>query len=151
MLKKVLYHTETCRFLLRSTRRIKTTVQSSLRDGFGVIKYFLIKKKIPYASGHLKQLRRIGVFLDIIAATLVYKDMIPPTLEYGNTILVILLKKCKNKLQVIQNKALRCIFRVGRDESSRVQTGNVDFNQNEEKSSGSTWHSSIFIRRCKVH
>ena len=39
ILKKVLYPTETCRFVLKLFRRIKTTVHSSQRVGFGVINY----------------------------------------------------------------------------------------------------------------
>ena len=47
-------------------------------------------------------------FLTVKSATLVYKNMILPILEYGDIFLVGANAKCRKQLQILQNKGLRC-------------------------------------------
>ena len=52
-------------------------------------------------------------FLSIRAALLVYKSMMLPVLEYGDILLSSATLKNRKKLQVLQNKGLRCALNKG--------------------------------------
>ena len=71
-----------------------------------------VNKTVATASLKLKQLRRMRSFLNTKAATLVYKNMILPIVEYGDCRIWRVLMGAsladKKKLQVLQNKGLRC-------------------------------------------
>ena len=60
------------------------------------------------ASLKLKQFRRIRSFLNTKAAILIYKSMLLPLLEYGDIFLNSATAEYRRKLQVLQNKGLRC-------------------------------------------
>ena len=67
-----------------------------------------IRKLVSSASLKLKQFKRMRSFLNTKAATLVYKNMLLPMLEYGDIFLSGANMVDKKKLQVLQNKGLRC-------------------------------------------
>ena len=67
-----------------------------------------VRKILNGASIKLKQLRRMRSFLNIKSATLVYKNMILPIIEYGDIFLVGATARNRKQLQVLQNKGLRC-------------------------------------------
>ena len=67
-----------------------------------------VKKIISNVSSKLKQFRRMRSFLDTRAAVLVYKSMLLPLLEYGDIFLSATTAENRKKLQVLQNKGLRC-------------------------------------------
>ena len=71
-----------------------------------------VQKVISNVTVKLKQLRRMRFFLDSKSATLVYKNMILPMLEYGDIFLVGTSIENKKKLQILQNKSLRCALGV---------------------------------------
>ena len=54
------------------------------------------------------QLKRIRSFVTKKAALLIYKNMILPVLEYGDIFLHSASQKVRKKLQVLQNRALKC-------------------------------------------
>ena len=64
------------------------------------------------------QLRWLKEFLTNRAALMVYKNMILPIMEYGDIYLISASKENKNKLQKLQNKALRCAL----DKEKRFST-----------------------------
>ena len=70
-----------------------------------------IQTVISKVSLKLKQFRRMRYFLDVKAATLVYKNMILPIIEYGDIFLVGTTAENRKKLQILQNKGLRCALR----------------------------------------
>ena len=67
-----------------------------------------IKKVITKVSGKLNQFRRMRCFLNEKAALRVYKNMLLPVLEYGDILYTGMTKANKKKLQILQNKGLRC-------------------------------------------
>ena len=73
---------------------------------------------IASVSAKLKQFQRMRFFLNIKAALLVYKCMLLPILEYGDIFLSATTAKNRKKLQVLQNKGLRCVFKVDTDVST---------------------------------
>ena len=75
-------------------------------------------KIIANASGKLKQFQRMRNFLDTRSATLVYKSMLLPLLEYGDIFLSATTVQNRKKLQVLQNKGLRCALNKGIDTST---------------------------------
>ena len=62
----------------------------------------------------LKQFRRVRTFLDMKAATLVYKNMMLPIIEYGDIFLTGATKENRKKLQILQNRGLRCALNADR-------------------------------------
>ena len=56
----------------------------------------------------------LGMFLNIKAAMLVYKNMILPILEYGDIFITVASKENRRKLQTLQNRALKVIHQVDR-------------------------------------
>ena len=62
---------------------------------------------IKRVSNKLNQLRSMRYFLNKKASLLIYKNMILPILEYGDIFFSSLSAATLNKLQVIQNRALR--------------------------------------------
>ena len=73
-----------------------------------------VKKIIANVTGKLKQFRRMRFFLDTKAATMVYKNMILPLMEYGDIFLVGTSATNRKRLQVLQNKGLRCALNKGK-------------------------------------
>ena len=76
-----------------------------------------VQKLITNVTNKLRQFRRMRFFLDTKAALLVYKNMILPLLEYGDIFLVGTSVANRKKLQVLQNKGLRCALNKDRTES----------------------------------
>ena len=73
---------------------------------------------VASVSSKLKQFQRMRNFLNVKAALMVYKSMLLPILEYGDLLLFAATIKNKKRLQVLQNKGLRCALGVGRDLST---------------------------------
>ena len=63
---------------------------------------------IKRVSNKIYQLKRIRSFITKKAALLIYKNMILPILEYGDIFLHSASQKVRKKLQILQNKALKC-------------------------------------------
>ena len=76
-----------------------------------------VQKIITSVTNKLRQFRRMRFFLDTKAAILVYKNMILPVLEYGDIIMVGTNVGNRKKLQILQNKGLRCALNRDRDTS----------------------------------
>ena len=66
------------------------------------------KSIIMKVSEKLVYLKRIRRFINARAALSIYKNMVLPILEYGNVLLVSIKAELKKKLQILQNKALKC-------------------------------------------
>ena len=66
----------------------------------------------------VKQLFKVKKFLNLDAALTVYKSCIAPILDYGDFLYDCNKVTLNNRLQFIQNKALRAIYgiRLGRDQ-----------------------------------
>ena len=77
-----------------------------------------VQKIIANVTGKLKQFRRMRSFLDTNAATMVYKNMILPLMEYGDIFLTGTSLINRKRLQVLQNKGLRCALNKERFTSS---------------------------------
>ena len=77
-----------------------------------------VNKIISSVSGKLKQFQRMRGFLSIKAAILMYKGTILPLLEYGDLFLNAASLYNRKKLQVLQNKCLRCALNKGIETSS---------------------------------
>ena len=76
-----------------------------------------VQRTIGRVTLKLKQLRRMRSFLDTRAATLVYKNMILPILEYGDIFMVGTSAENRRRLQVLQNKGLCCALNTDTDTS----------------------------------
>ena len=63
---------------------------------------------INKVSAKIYQLRKMRKFLSQRAALLIYKNMILPIMEYGDIFMLSVLKELRNRLQKLQNKALKC-------------------------------------------
>ena len=63
---------------------------------------------IKKVANKLYQLTKIRYLVSKKAALLIYKNMILPLMEYGDIFLHSASQKIRKKLQVLQNKALRC-------------------------------------------
>ena len=73
------------------------------------LKYNLhVNRLIGSVTAKLKQFQRMRSFLNTKAALMVYKNMLLPILEYGDIFLTAATNINKKRLQVIQNKGLRC-------------------------------------------
>ena len=77
-----------------------------------------VNKLIGTATAKLKQFQRMRNFLDVKAALLVYKSMLLPILEYGDILLTATLNVNKKRLQILQNKGLRCALNKGIETST---------------------------------
>ena len=77
-----------------------------------------ISKTISCATGKLKQFQRMRSFLNTKAATLVYKSMLLPILEYGDILITATSNVNKKRLQILQNKGLRCALNKGIETST---------------------------------
>ena len=83
------------------------------------LKYNLhVNKIVASVSSKLKQFQRMRTFLNTKAALLVYKSMLLPVLEYGDLFLSAATVKNRKRLQILQNKGLRCALNVGSDMST---------------------------------
>ena len=78
-----------------------------------------INKLISSVSLKLKQFRRMRSFLSTKAATLAYKNLILPIIEYGDIFLTGATNGNKKKVQILQNKGIRCALKADRDTSTR--------------------------------
>ena len=76
------------------------------------------KNIIRRVSSKVYQLRRLKKFLSNKAALLVYKNMILPIMEYGDIYLISASAENMRKLQVLQNRALKCAL----DKEKRYST-----------------------------
>ena len=74
-----------------------------------------VQRLITQVSGKLKQFRRMRSFLTPEAAMFVYKNMLLPVIEYGDVLLSACSAENKRRLQVLQNKGLRCALNKQRD------------------------------------
>ena len=72
-----------------------------------------VNKIVATISGKLKTFQRMRNFLSVRAALLVYKSMMLPILEYGDILLSATSVKNRKRLQVLQNKGLRCALNKG--------------------------------------
>ena len=72
-----------------------------------------VNRLIGTVSAKLKQFRRMRSFLTCKAALMVYKNMLLPILEYGDVFLSASSCVNRKRLQILQNKGLRCA--LGRD------------------------------------
>ena len=88
--------------VMSSYRYLGVTVDSQLNYNKQV------QKIISKVSLKLKQFRQMRYLLNTKAAVLVYKNMILPMLEYGDIFLVGATAENRKKLQILQNKGLRC-------------------------------------------
>ena len=77
-----------------------------------------VNKIVAFVSSKLKQFQRMRSFLTVKAALLVYKSMMLPILEYGDVFLSATTVKNRKKLQVLQNKGLRCALNIGTEVST---------------------------------
>ena len=77
-----------------------------------------IAKVINSVTGKLKQFQRMRSFLSTKAATMVYKGMILPILEYGDIFLTAASVENRKRLQILQNKGLRCALNRGIETST---------------------------------
>ena len=72
-----------------------------------------VNRVIRSVSDKLKQFQRLRSFLNTRAALLVYKGMILPILEYGDIFFSAASAENRRKLQVLQNRGLRCTLNKG--------------------------------------
>ena len=76
-----------------------------------------VKRIIGSVTAKLKQFRRMRGFLSTRAALLVYKGTLLPILEYGDVFLAGTSVLNRKRLQVLQNKGLRCALNKSSDTS----------------------------------
>ena len=72
-----------------------------------------VNRIVASVSSKLKQFQRMRSFLTVKAALLIYKSMMLPILEYGDLFLSAATVKNRKRLQVLQNKGLRCALNAG--------------------------------------
>ena len=72
-----------------------------------------VDSMISSVSSKLKQFRRMRSFLNTKAAVLVYKSMLLPILKYGDIFLSATSLANHKKVQILQNKGLRCALNRG--------------------------------------
>ena len=77
-----------------------------------------INNLIRSVSDKIKQFQRLRNFLNNRAALMVYKGMILPILEYGDIFFSAATVKNRKKLQVLQNRGLRCALNKDCDYST---------------------------------
>ena len=79
-----------------------------------------VNRIISSVTSKLTQFRRMRKFLTVKAALMVYKGMLLPILEYGDVFLTGASAVNRKRLQILQNKGLRCA--LNRD----IQTSTSD-------------------------
>ena len=72
-----------------------------------------VNRTISIITAKLKQFKCMRSFLNVKAALMVYKNMLLPILEYGDVFLSAASSLNKKRLQMLQNKGLRCA--LGKD------------------------------------
>ena len=82
-----------------------------------------ITRTIGIVTAKLKQFQRMRSFLNTKAALMVYKNMLLPILEFGDVFLSAATCLNRKKLQILQNKGLRCA--LGRD----IETSTIDLHE----------------------
>ena len=85
-----------------------------------------VNRIISSFTAKLKQFRRMRGFLSTRAALMVYKGMLLPILEYGDIFLMGTSIINRKRLQVLQNKGLRCA--LNQDQESNVRDLHRDAN-----------------------
>ena len=88
-----------------------------------------VQRVISNVTNKLKQFRRMRFFLNTKAATLVYKNMILPLLEYGDIFMVGTSATNRKRLQILQNKGLRCALNRDRTMSREELHAEADLLQ----------------------
>ena len=82
------------------------------------------KAIIQRASDKIRYLKRIRKFITSAAALNIYKNMILPIFEYGDILLVSASATLRKRMQILQNKALKCALGLdpttGSDEVHRL-------------------------------
>ena len=78
-----------------------------------------VGKTISNVALKLRQFRRMRPFLTPKAATMVYKNMLLPMIEYGDVFVSGTTSENKRKLQVLQNKGLHCA--LDRDKETHIE------------------------------
>ena len=79
-----------------------------------------IQKTIRTVSNKLVQFKRMRSFMNNRVAILIYKSMFLPILEYGDTLLSSISVANKKRLQILQNKGLRCALKSDKYASSAL-------------------------------
>ena len=74
-----------------------------------------VTRLIGRVADKIKQLQKMRFFMNVKAATLIYKNMVLPILEYGDIFLSAASKINRKRLQILQNRALRIANGVDRD------------------------------------
>ena len=77
-----------------------------------------MKKVIGTVTDKLKQFRHMRSFLNTKAALMMYKEMLLPILEYGDIFLSATTAENRKRLQILQNKGVRCALSRSSDYSS---------------------------------
>ena len=77
-----------------------------------------VDKLIGTVTAKLKQFQRMRSFLNAKAALMVYKNMLLPILEYGDVFISATSCDNRKRLQVLQNKGLRCALNRGIETST---------------------------------
>ena len=77
-----------------------------------------VNRLIGSVTAKLKQFQRMRSFLSVKAALMVYKNMLLPILEYGDLLLTATSVENRRRLQVLQNKGLRCALNKGIETAS---------------------------------
>ena len=84
----------------------------------GQLNYDLhVQRIITNVTPKLKQFRRMRYFLNSKSAVLIYKNMILPMIEYGDIFLSGATAESRKKLQILQNKGLRCALKKDKYEN----------------------------------
>ena len=83
-----------------------------------------VQRVITNVTLKLKQFRKMRYFLNLKAAILIYKNMILPMIEYGDIFLSGATADNRKKLQILQNKGLRCA--LNRDKFDSVSVLHAD-------------------------
>ena len=95
-----------------SYKYLGITLDSQLNYGLHV------SRVIGSVIGKLKQFQRMRGFLSTKAALMVYKGMILPIIEYGDIFLASASVENRKRLQILQNKGLRCALNKGMEAGS---------------------------------
>ena len=103
--------------MVSSYRYLGITLDKQLNYGLHV------NRIVSSVSSKLKQFQQMRSFLTTNAAILVYKSMLLPILEYGDVFLSAASILNRKRLQVLQNRGLRCALGRG------LETSNSDLHK----------------------
>ena len=82
-----------------------------------------VNRIVASVAGKLKQFQCMRSFLNVKASIMVYKSMMLPILEYGDIFLTAASAINRKRLQILQNKGLRCALGRG------LETSNADLHE----------------------